>query len=119
MIATMERRTEDNYNVTITLNRAAMAVVDRVSDDTGVPKKRIMSLVFLWFAGQDDVLQKGILGLLPRGMEIDIVRMALDRMVRNAGRPADAITRIDLAESAAPTPTQAVPPAGQGAKGRK
>jgi hypothetical protein len=121
MIATMERNTEETYNVTIAVTREAMAAVDRISDDTGVSKKRIMSLAFLWFAAQDDVLQKGILGLLPRGMEVDITRMALGQLARNAAadRPADAITRIDLAESAAPAPTRPVPPAGQGAKGRK
>lgn len=46
----------------------------------------VASRVYEWFAKQDDVLKKGILGVLPKGYELDVARLALERMTQRQGK---------------------------------
>jgi len=66
--------------LSIEVTEKAKQAIDLVSKETGVDKKQVASRLYEWFGEQDDLIQKGILGLLPKGMEVDIVRLALEKM---------------------------------------
>lgn len=67
-------------NLSVSVTPEAKAVVDKLSHETGMKVTRIVSAVYLWFAEQDDVTQKTVLGLLPRGHEADIAKVILRRL---------------------------------------
>lgn len=46
----------------------------------------VASRIYTWFAQQDDVIRKGILGMLPEGYEPDIARLMARRLTKRRGR---------------------------------
>jgi hypothetical protein len=85
--------------ISVEVTEEAKARIDEVSEATGVDMKRIASRMYEWFAEQDDLLQKGILGILPKGLEPDLARAALERIVRD-GEAAKADGGLKLRKAA-------------------
>ena len=83
--------------ISVEVTPEAKAAIDAVSESTGVDMKRIASRMYEWFARQDEITQKSILGLLPKGMEPDLARLLLERLANG--------------ETAAAPETPAAPPA--------
>lgn len=63
----------------------AKAVVSRIADDLGMKEIAVVSRIYLWFAEQDEVIQKGVLRLLPKGYEGEVCRLALERLAGGKG----------------------------------
>lgn len=64
----------------------AKAAITRIANEHGMKEIAVVSRVYLWLARQtDDVLVKGVLGLLPRDYEDQIVELALQRVRSKKG----------------------------------
>ena len=66
--------------IKISVTPAAKGVVAKASARTGITEQTIASRVYEWWASQDDVLRMGILGVLPEGYEVDVAKIALERL---------------------------------------
>jgi hypothetical protein len=76
-----------SQNVSVTISAEAKAAIDEFCDANGVERKFVMSKLYLWFVDQDDVVRKAIIGQLPKGMEVDIARTVLERIVGHEPLP--------------------------------
>lgn len=73
--------------IKILATEAAKVIVKKHAAELGMKEMIVAGRVYEWFTRQDEVLVKGILGLLPKGYEPDIVRLALERIAKGgAGR---------------------------------
>lgn len=70
--------------IKISVTPAAKSAIEKTADETGMKEIAVASRLYEWFAAQDDVLKKGLLGLLPRGFEADVAKMALERIAAGA-----------------------------------
>jgi hypothetical protein len=59
---------------------SAKAAITTIAKKHGMKELTIATRVYEWFAAQEDIVQKGILRMLPEGYEADIAKMALERM---------------------------------------
>jgi hypothetical protein len=66
------------------MNPDAKSVVTQLAKDLGMKEIAVVSRIYLWFSQQDEVIQKGVLNLLPKGYEADVCRLALERMAADA-----------------------------------
>jgi hypothetical protein len=64
----------------ISINGDAKSTVRAVAERHGMKEIAVASRIYLWFAAQDDVVQKGVLGLLPSGYEAEVIKLALEKM---------------------------------------
>ena len=60
----------------------AKRVIKQVSNELGMKEIILTSRIYLWFAQQDEVVKKGVLGLLPKGYESELVKLVLERLSR-------------------------------------
>lgn len=81
-VATMPRVTEYKV-IKINVTPAAKQVIEDIAGEHGMKEVVLASKVYEWFGAQDDVTRKAILGMLPKGFEVDVARLALERI---AGR---------------------------------
>ena len=65
---------------TIQVSEAASAALDRIRDSAPLAKNIITERVLEWVAGQDDAVLKAILGLLPKGHELDVMEVIVKAM---------------------------------------
>jgi hypothetical protein len=59
---------------------SAASALDQIADSIGMTHVAIHSRMIEWLADQPDVVQAGVLGLLPANSSYDIVRLALKYM---------------------------------------
>lgn len=70
--------------IKISVVPTAKAVIERVAERHGMKEISVSSRIYEWFAKQPDVVQKGILGLLPDDYEQDVLELALQRLAKDA-----------------------------------
>lgn len=85
--------------VNVKVDDAAKAAIDALCKAHGQTQVAMMSRVYVWFSRQDDVIQKTVLGLLPKGMEPDIARLLLEKMARGGATTQPAGAEDELADS--------------------
>ena len=78
----------DRKIIPISVNASAKQVITRIADEHGMKEIAVASRIYEWFATQDDVVQKGVLRLLPKGYEAEVARLALERLAADAAKPA-------------------------------
>jgi hypothetical protein len=66
--------------IKISVTPAAKSSIEKTAAETGMKEISVASRVYEWFAAQDDVVKKAMLGLLPKGYEADVAKMALERI---------------------------------------
>jgi hypothetical protein len=66
--------------VKILTTSVARDIVKRTAAELGMKEQVVASRIYEWFSRQDEVLVKGILGLLHKGNEVDVARLALERL---------------------------------------
>jgi hypothetical protein len=73
----------------IGVDDAAKAAISDIAERHGMKEIAVVSRIYLWASRQtDDVLVKGMLGLLPAGYEDDVVGLALERLRAKRGKGA-------------------------------
>jgi hypothetical protein len=72
--------------IRISVEPGSKKVIADEAGANGMTEQWVASRVYEWFAKQDDVLKKGILGVLPKGYELDVARLALERMTQRQGK---------------------------------
>ena len=77
----------DRNVISIAVDRKAKEVIESLSRDLGMKEIAVASRIYEWFTLQDEIVQKGILRLLPRGYEDQIAKIVIDRLSRDA-KPA-------------------------------
>ena len=68
--------------IKVSVAPSAKTVIEKTAAQTGMKEIAVASRIYEWFAQQDDVLRKGVLGLLPEGYEADVAKLALERMAK-------------------------------------
>ena len=86
MVTTCPVATDRNV-ISIAVDRKAKEVIESLSRDLGMKEIAVASRIYEWFTLQDEIVQKGILRLLPRGYEDQIAKIVIDRLSRDA-KPA-------------------------------
>ena len=71
--------------IKISVTPAAKAVIEGIATKHDMKEIGVASRIYEWFTSQDDVVQKAILGMLPKGYESDVARLALERMAGSKG----------------------------------
>lgn len=67
--------------IKIAVSDQAKGVIEKLAGKHDMKEMGVASRVYEWLARQtDDVVVKGVLGLLPEGYEGDVVELALKRM---------------------------------------
>lgn len=74
----------DRKVIPISVDGAAKATITRVADKHGMKEIAVASRIYEWFSRQDDVVQKGVLRLLPEGYEAEVTKLALERLAAEA-----------------------------------
>lgn len=64
----------------VSMSPRAKSFIESLSDELGLSETQVVSRTLEWLQSQDDVLQRGVLGLLPPSMLEDIKRLALKRL---------------------------------------
>jgi hypothetical protein len=59
---------------------SAKAAITNIAKKHGMKELTIATRVYEWFAQQDDVVQKAILRMLPEAYEVDVAKLALERI---------------------------------------
>lgn len=72
--------------IKVSLHPPAKKVIEQTAERNGMREIVVVSRVLTWFAEQDDVLRKGILGILPEGYEADVAKLALERIASGKGK---------------------------------
>jgi len=67
--------------IKVAITESAKAAIEAVASRHDMKEIAVASRVYEWFASQPDVVQKGVLRLLPEGYEAEVIRLALDRLV--------------------------------------
>jgi hypothetical protein len=70
--------------IKIAVTPAAKKLIEEFSEKNGMSEITLASRIYEWFAQQNDALRKGILGTLPEGFEVDVARLALERLAKDA-----------------------------------
>lgn len=70
------------HTIKITVTPTAKTVIEKFSEKNGMAEIQVASRAYEWFSRQSDVVKKGICGLLPEGFEVDIAKLALERMAK-------------------------------------
>ena len=78
----------DRNVIPIAVDRKAKEVIEAIADELGMKEIGVASRVYKWFADQDPVIQRGVLGLLPPTYEKEIIRLALERLAADTAKPA-------------------------------
>lgn len=92
-------------SVQISLTQSAKTHMDRLSDETEIPVKRVLSKVYEWFASLPPTAQKAVLWPAKSVDEVDATRVAIEYLMRLRG---------ELSRSA-----EAPPPEELGVAGRE
>jgi hypothetical protein len=65
----------------------AKQAISRIASQLGMKEIAVVSRAYIWLATQDDVVVKGVLGLLPKGYEPDVASLVLQRIAGNKKTP--------------------------------
>jgi hypothetical protein len=57
----------------------AKRIVKEVAARHGMKEIAVVSRIYLWFARQNDLVQRGVLGMLPEGYESELLKAAIER----------------------------------------
>jgi len=71
----------DRDIIKIAISPKSKQAIDDTCDRYGMSQIELASRLYTWFADQDEVLQAAVLGILPKDVEADVARMALERVV--------------------------------------
>jgi hypothetical protein len=66
--------------IKISVTPDAKKVIEQFAERHDMKEIGVASRIYQWFAAQDDVVRKAILGMLPEGYEPDVARLALERI---------------------------------------
>jgi hypothetical protein len=66
--------------IKVAVSESAKQAIESVAGKHDMKEMGVASRVYEWFAAQEDVVQKGILRLLPEGYEPEVVRLVLQRI---------------------------------------
>jgi hypothetical protein len=66
--------------IKISVSPAAKVVIKRVADELDMKEIGVASRIYEWFGQQSDVVQKGVLGLYPDGLEVNVARLAMEHI---------------------------------------
>jgi hypothetical protein len=70
--------------IKVSVAPSSKKIIHDMAERHGMREIWVASTIYEWFAAQDDVVRKSILGLLPEGYEVDVAEIALERII--AGR---------------------------------
>lgn len=70
--------------IKIAVTPAAKEAVEKFCERNAATEIGIASRVYEWWAAQDDVVRKGVVGMLPEGHEVDVLRLVLDGLAAAA-----------------------------------
>lgn len=73
-------RVSQRQVIKIAVRPEAKTIIAAFAEKNGMTETTLASRIYEWFADQDDALRKGVLGILPEGYELDVARVALERM---------------------------------------
>lgn len=73
-----------NTVIKISATARAKEIIKHDAAELGMKEMILAGRVYEWFSRQDDTLKKGILNLLPKTYEVDVARMALERIAKDA-----------------------------------
>jgi hypothetical protein len=62
----------------------AKRIIAATAKRLDMKEQGVAGRIYSWFARQPDVVQKGVLGLLPEGMESEVMRLAMEQMAAEA-----------------------------------
>lgn len=66
--------------INVSMSPRAKSFVEGLAAELGMSETQVITRTLDWLREQDDVLQRGVLGLLPPSMLNDIKRLALKRL---------------------------------------
>lgn len=72
--------------VKMEIDNSGKAAIRNAAEDLGMKDQACLGRLVMWFADQDDVTQKYVLGVLPKGYEVDILEKALERHRQKTGQ---------------------------------
>jgi hypothetical protein len=73
--------------IKISVTPSAKTIIEGFAEKHGMKEIQVASRIYEWFTQQDDVLRKGVLGLLPEGYEPDVAKLALERLAADGKKP--------------------------------
>jgi hypothetical protein len=68
-----------NTKTHIGVDGDAKRVIKEVAARHGMKEIAVVSRIYLWFARQNDLVQRGVLGMLPEGYESELLKAAVER----------------------------------------
>lgn len=80
--------------IKISVNGDAKRAIESFASKTGMTEIAVASRVYQWFVAQDDVLRKGIVGILPETYEVDIAELALRRIATDTAAAGDKPAKV-------------------------
>jgi len=83
----------DRDIIKIAISPKSKQAIDDTCDRYGMSQIELASRLYLWFAEQDEVLQAGILSILPTEFEADIARMTLENIASDKPRSKSSRTK--------------------------
>jgi hypothetical protein len=66
--------------IKIAVTSEAKAAIEAVGERYGMSQIELASRLYTWLAGQDEVVQAAVLGILPEAVAPDVARLVLERL---------------------------------------
>jgi len=73
------------YNMQVEIPESARQSIDKLHEQTGLPKVQLVARLFEWFADQDEFLQLSMLNMVSPELQQDVAKMKLEQMARGEG----------------------------------